>query len=735
MPSPGSHTALRELAEAAGVAAAYTAAGSTHRPPDATLRAVLTALGHRCADERAARLALRQLRRRSWTRQIDPVVVVWRATDGDGRRRHAADDPARVTVSASVEGSPRLRLTLEDGAHRAVSDVRWGGRIDHHEGARRRGSVALPDDLPLGYHQLDIDDGTANASCTVIVAPERAPSLGAARRWGWMLQLYAVRSSAAWGQGEYRDLGALAAWSARAGADFLLINPVHAAAPDVPIQPSPYSPTSRRYYDPCYLHVPDVDGFAGLPAEEREALTRLLPALQPDSDRIDRDAIWEHKRAALWTLFTRRDAAVQAALDAFRHDGGVSLRRFATFCGIAEQHGTPFEQWPAPLRDPRAAAVSSWARDHDALIAFHCWLQLQCVRQLSGAQDRATAAGMTIGVIHDLAVGVDPGGADVWALPDEFARSMRVGAPPDAFNQQGQDWGQPPPLPGAMRAHGYRTQREILRAALTAGGGLRIDHILGLSRLFWIPHDTGPADGTYVRYPADEQFALLTLEAHRAGAPVIGEDLGTVDDRIRRLMRRRRVAGSAVVYFEIDGANPRPAARYRRNALASVTTHDLPTATGWWDGSALDVRASLGLLTQPVEDAAAEVTREQEALEALLIAGGFLGRRGATVRDRVLAMYRFLAATQSRLIAVALWDAVGDPRQPNVPGTVDAYPNWRLPLAVPTPGGPRPVTVEELVDLAPVRQIIDVVHPRTGRPVDGVTRAPAGQAYGNRQES
>ncbi|MBW3603318.1 MAG: 4-alpha-glucanotransferase [Actinobacteria bacterium] len=734
MPRSNHRTALRELADAAGVAVAYTASGSTHRPPDATLQAVLTALGHSCADERAARLALRQLRRRPWTRQIDPVVVVRRATDDGARRQHTPVHPARVTVSAGVGVTPRLRLTLEDATHRPVSEVRWGGRIDRPDGARRRGSIALPNDLPLGYHQLDIDDGIAQATCTVIVAPERAPSLGAARRWGWMLQLYAVRSSASWGQGEYRDLGVLATWSAEQGADFLLINPVHAVAPDLPIQPSPYSPTSRRFYDPCYLHVPDIDGFAGLSAEELAALTRLPPALQPDSDRIDRDAIWEHKRAALWTLFADRDATGQAALDAFRHDGGVSLWRFATFCGIAEHHGTPFHQWPAALRDPRAAAVASWARDHDQLIAFHCWLQLQCVRQLSGAQHRATAAGMTIGVIHDLAVGVEPGGADVWALPDEFARSMRVGAPPDAFNQQGQEWGQPPPLPGAMRAHGYRTQREILRAALTVGGGLRIDHILGLSRLFWIPHDAGPADGTYVRYPADEQFAVLALEAHRAGAPVIGEDLGTVDDRIRRLMRRRRVAGSAVVYFEMDGAHPRPAARYRRNALASVTTHDLPTATGWWDGSAFDVRTRLGLLMQPVEDATAEVTREREAMEALLVGAGFLDPDGATVRDRVLAMYRLLSATCSRLVAVALWDAVGDPRQPNVPGTVDAYPNWRLPLAAPTPAGPRPVTVEQLDGLAPVRQMVDVVHPRAGTRADDIARAPAGQAYGNRQE-
>jgi 4-alpha-glucanotransferase len=388
-----------------------------------------------------------------------------------------------------------------------------------------------------------------------------------------------------------------------------------------------------------------------------------------------------------------------------------------TFCALAEQHGVPFTMWPSALRDPRTDAVVAWTDEHEDVVGFHAWLQLLCDDQLRDAQARARHAGMDIGIVHDLAVGVTAGGADVWALPDEFARSMRVGAPPDAFNQLGQDWGQPPPLPGAMRATGYRTQREVLSASLAVGGGLRIDHILGFSRLFWIPRDGGPADGTYVHYPADELFAVLTLEAHRAGAVVIGEDLGTVDDRVRAQLRRRGVAGSAVLWFELDDTTAhgrRDAARYPRSALASVTTHDLPTATGWWDGSALRLRDELGLLTEPVADAQRRQADDHAAMLALLRAHGALTEDATDVRARVVALYRFLMSTPSALVAVALWDGVGDARQPNVPGTVDAYPNWRLPLSVPGTSGPVPLTLESLTHGAWVDDVVAAIRRTRG---------------------
>lgn len=707
MASPDQQSSvLRRLARAAGVADTYVASGAVHRPPDSTLRTVLTALGHACDDEATAARSLRTLRRRAWTRPVEPVAVVWRGDDAGVRANR------EVTMSAPVDVEPELTLTLEDGTRRAVAAPVWGGIGDTARGRRRRGVLELPHDLPLGYHHLTVATTHDAGVCTVIVAPDRAPSVTVGRRWGWMLQAYAVRSVASWGQGEFADLAQLASWAADDGADFLLINPVHAAAPVLPREPSPYSPTSRRFADPCYLRVTDVVGYDALDADTRRDWEDLPPVLAADAERIDRDAVWRTKRAVLWLLYERRSEDQRRELAAIRDDRGATLQRFATFCALAEAHGVPFTSWPEPLRDPRSDAVAAWADEHDDLVGFHAWLQLLCVRQLRDAQDRARAAGMDIGVVHDLAVGVAPGGADVWSLPDEFARSMRVGAPPDAFNQQGQDWGQPPPLPGAMRATGYRTQREVLSASLQVGGGLRIDHILGFSRLFWIPPGAGPVEGTYVSYPADELFAVLVLEAHRAQAIVIGEDLGTVDDRIRGLLRRRGVAGSAVLWFELDDTTPhgrRDAARYPRSALASVTTHDLPTATGWWDGSALRIREDLGLLTEPPADAQQRLADDQASMLALLRAHGDLAEGVTDVRARVVAMHRFLASTPSALVAATLWDGVGDRRQPNVPGTVDQYPNWRLPLATPGPEGPTPLTLESLERGTVVDDVVAVI--------------------------
>jgi len=688
---------LTRLARAAGVAVQYEASGVTITPPDDTVRDVLDALGHPCADEQAAAASLRALRLRPWTRPVDPVAVQW---TGD-------PEPATVTISAPPTTAPELALTLEDGSVRELPAPRWGGYAALNDGARRRGSVALPADLPLGYHELTVATAEEVGRCTVIVAPQACPQPGPDPGWGWMVQTYALRSRPSWGQGEFRDLGELASWSAGHGASFVLSNPVHAPAPTLPQQPSPYSPASRRFYNPSYLHIPDVPGFVGLPASERAALLDLPPALRPEAPRIDRDEIWTTKRAALQTLFDRLDGAGRARLAAYRRDRGTALERFATFCALAEVHHVPFWEWPPGLRDPRNPDVGRWTQAHADHVDLHSWLQLLCEDQLTAAQDHARAAGMAIGVIHDLAVGVDAAGADVWSLPDEITRRMSVGAPPDAFNQQGQNWGQAPLLPDPLRANGYRTLRELLRAALRAGGGVRIDHILGLSRLYWIPRDRPATEGTYVQYPADEQFAVLALEAHRADAIVVGEDLGTVDDRIRHLMHRRGVAKSAVLFFEHTREGDRlPAAQYPRTALASVTTHDLPTAVGFWEGSALEVRAELGLLTGTREAERRRLAHEQESLLRLLIAHGCLDDARAGSWDRTVAMHRFLAGTPTLLVAATLWDAIGDPRQPNMPGTTDEYPNWRLPLVQPGAGGSRPFLLEDLDRSARIRDTI-----------------------------
>ncbi|HSK95298.1 MAG TPA: 4-alpha-glucanotransferase, partial [Euzebyales bacterium] len=327
---------LARLARAAGVAVRYEASGIVMTPPDATVRVILTELGHPCDDEAAAASSLRALRRAPWVRPVDPVAVQWAD----------APAPATVTISAPAGEDPEITLTLEDGATQPLRAPLWGGRQALADGgARRRGTVTLPTGLPMGYHDLAVAAGGEVGHCTVIAAPASCPLPD--RGWGWMVQTYAVRSSRSWGQGEFSDLGTLAAWSAGRGAAFVLSNPVHAPAPTLPQQPSPYSPTSRRFYNPCYLHVPDVPGFAALDAERRAALLDLPAALRPDGPRIDRDAIWTTKRAALRELFDALDPAGHERLAAYRRERGTSLERFTLFCALAEAHGLPFDDWPA----------------------------------------------------------------------------------------------------------------------------------------------------------------------------------------------------------------------------------------------------------------------------------------------------------------------------------------------------------------------------------------------------
>ena len=335
-------------------------------------------------------------------------------------------------------------------------------------------------------------------------------------------------------------------------------------------------------------------------------------------------------------------------------------------------------------------------------VAFHAWVQEQCAAQLAAVRNTAHAAGMSVGVLHDLAVGVDPEGADAWALADVLASGVTVGAPPDPFSPRGQDWGLPPWRPDRLAATGYAAYADMLRAVLAHSDGLRIDHVAGLWRLWWVPPGEGPDRGTYVRYDAEAMLAVLTLEAHRADAIVVGEDLGTVEPEVTSGLAERQMLGCAVSWFarEDEGSGPLlPPAAWPERSAATISTHDLPTAAGFLRGAHVTARADLGLLDDvPAERARA--TAERAELLALLRTHGFLTTADPSEREIVAAMHRLLAATPSRLKLVAPYDVLGEERQPNLPGTVDEYPNWRLPL---------PVTLEELLSDPRVAEVIRIM--------------------------
>ena len=518
-------------------------------------------------------------------------------------------------------------------------------------------------------------------------AGRELPRVPARRSWGFTVQLYSVRSRASWGHGDLSDLADLAAWSARAlGAGFVLVNPLHAAEPLPPVSPSPYLPMSRRFISPLYLRIENIPEYGRLPAADRGRIERLaapLRARNTSSELIDRDAVWAAKRSALEIirqvpLTGRRLASFQRYC---RHEGG-DLGDWAAWCALAELHGPDWRKWPESARDPRSAAAMAAGGGLGAQPAFHSWLQWLLDEQLAAAQRAALAAGMDTGIIHDLAVGVHPAGADAWAHQDLLVSGLSVGAPPDEFNQRGQDWTQPPWHPRRLAAAGYRPLASLFGAAFRHAGGLRVDHVMGLARLWCVPAGMPPDCGAYLRFDHRASVAALAGEAGRAGGLAIGEDLGTVEAWYRSYLADNRILGTSLLWFarEADGTPLRPQ-HWRRACMATVGTHDLPPVSGFLTGEQVTVRARLGLLKVPedAERASAKLTlsrwRDTLAQEGLIGAGSHPGTADFTV-----ALYAYLARTPAVLVGVSLADAVGDCRTQNIPGTSDEYPNWRIPL-------------------------------------------------------
>ncbi|WP_341729995.1 4-alpha-glucanotransferase [Brooklawnia sp.] len=699
-------SSLQILAEKLGIATDFWDWKGRHTQiPQHTIIAVMAAMGVDAATEESAAAAVVELELKPWRRGLSSVVVV---TEGD---------QAHVEAHV-VHGHPaQIRLRLEDG------EVRYLGQRHHMVEPREvdgtligEASFAIPSDLPTGYHRLELLSDDRQTESTLIVTPRflgLPERLGDRRLWGYAAQLYSVRSSSSWGIGDLLDLSDLAVWTAtQQFSQYVLINPLHAAQPVPPMDVSPYLPSSRLFINPMYLRPEAVPEYALLSQQDRDAVSGLHEKLDDElagESLLDRDTSWSLKREALRVIYCAGlRPARQMAFDDFKRRQGRRLRDFAVWCVLCELYGNDWRQWDDDLQRPSSPRVSKLHNDYLDEITFNEWLQWVSWNQLSDAQQAAQDAGMSVGIVTDLAVGVSGASADTWMMRDIYAKGINVGAPPDGYNQMGQDWGQPPWRPDRLADTAYGPFRSMLQTALGHAGGVRIDHILGMFRLWWIPEGGSPREGTYVRYDHDALIGIIMLEAQRAGAFVVGEDLGTVEPWARAYLAERGILGTSVLWFENDNGRPATPDHWREYAMASVVTHDLPPTAGYLANEHVRLRHELGLLTESYEEEEAAAECEQDAwMRRLDERGLFTDDVDDDVEAKVLALYRYLTLTDSRVLNVALVDAVGDYRIQNQPGTWKQYPNWQIPLSG-TDG--RPLTLEDLYQMERPMRLASVLN-------------------------
>ena len=688
---PLSDPTLGALADAYGISTEFWDWKGRHtQVGDATVVGILAGMGVDAGTPESASRALADAGLRRWRRALPHCTVVRAGRGGHVDVHVPAGTPAEVSVRLEDGGTRGLRQLDNQVADRDVDGVFTG-----------EATFEIPADLPLGYHRLHLIGAGWTAEATLVVTPDTLPlptAMGSRRIWGYATQLYSVRSAHSWGIGDLSDLADLATWSGTQHfAGYVLVNPLHAAEPMAPLEPSPYLPTSRRYVNPIYIRPEAIPEYALMTAYKRKRIASIKEGLTKqlgNSKRIERDPVWDAKLEALRIIhgLGLSEVRLMAKENFVRHEGRA-LTQFATWCVLANTFGLDWRTWPVEYQRPSSPEVAEFAAGHAGDIDFYVWLQWIADQQLRDAQSAAKDAGMRVGIVNDLAVGVSKESAEAWTLGDAFASGVGVGAPPDHYNQLGQDWGQAPWRPDRLEELSYQPFRTMVAGILRHAGGVRIDHIMGLFRLWWIPQGMPPTHGAYVRYNHEAMVGILVLEAMRAGALIVGEDLGTVEPWVRDYLRERGLLGTSVAWFETDGDFPLAPEHYRAACMASVTTHDMPPTAGYLRCDHIRLQHSLGMLTESLDEELNFAHHQFDTWRRVLVERGFLASVDAGVEEQVLAMHRYIAASPSRVLCAALTDAVGDRLTQNQPGTIDEYPNWRVPLSGPDE---EPMTLEEV---------------------------------------
>jgi 4-alpha-glucanotransferase len=717
-------TVIERLARLRGIGDAYhDYRGELRHFSLETKRSLLRAMGCDVDDPAALALELSQLEMARWRKLLPPVAAARHARIG-----------MDINVTAREFGSTLVwSVRLEDGSRRdgatSTADCPeiWRGEVEGSWITRRR--LELPIDLPTGYHELDakIAGGSADR-CLLIISPPRcyapAPIVAGRRLWGMAVQLYTLRSRDNWGMGDFNDLRSLIRWLAPHGAGFIGLNPLHALAPADPERSSPYSASSRHFLNVLYIAVPLVPEFQDCAAARDRmadpAMVQRLGELR-GRDLVDYRGVAELKfdiLALLYRDFCDRHLAFGTGrardFRAFVAAGGDLLQTHARFDALDRYFratlGTAsgWLSWPEEFRDVNGGAAARFAAAHPGEVEFHAYLQWLAHEQLRGAQALARELGMPIGLYGDYAVGANPSGSETWADQESYRLGAEIGAPPDPLALKGQGWGIPPQDPSVMlaqRLHGFAT---LIRNNMRYYGALRLDHVMSLFRLWWVAAGFSPTDGAYVHYPLQQLLTVLSLESARSACLVVGEDLGVVPDEIRRAMPECGLYHYKVLLFEkLDGRFRRPD-EYVRHALATVTTHDMPTLRSYWEGRDIELRRRLNLY--PSAEVESDVIREHDRDRELLL--GALGSQGlkpaqpATpydgfTADLAHALHLYLARSATTLVALQIEDLLGEILPVNVPGTDREYPNWQRKVSA---------EIEELAARADLSAYFDEIH-------------------------
>lgn len=715
---------LRLLADRVGIAADYyDIAGTFHVTIDETRRAILAAMGFRSSSRTELVEELTAWDDRPWVRGCDPVRVVRLGQDAVTWSLHiccgTAED-ALVRVHWLIQSeSGEICYEREEGPGLTIEESRViGGR------RYVRATFGLPSQLPLGYYEAKahVRGGTSDEEATfrLIVAPDRCHIPDrfhkGVRLWGLGLQLYSLRSQCNWGIGDFRDLAAVVEWAGRRlGASMIGLNPLHALKNSRPYHISPYSPNSRLFLNELYIDVEGVEECLTAP-EAKQRLADPSFRAQLDAARrselVDYDAVACAKRTLLeicYGAFLKENfegmepdlqpkTARGSAFHAYVRQEGEPLLQYALFQALEEDQravsgAAIWADWAVRYRTPTSDAIQEFQRRHMQRVRFFMFLQWLAAEQLGALVKTTGEVGMPVGFYHDLALGSDRYGADGWRFQEVLALEADCGAPPDAFAPEGQNWGFPPTDPIRLRASGYQYFIELLRKNLRYGGAIRVDHVMALFRLFWIPRGLPASKGTYVHYPADDLLAILALESLRARTMVIGEDLGTVPDWVRERLGKAGVLSYRVFYFErTETGDLKPPHSYPAQSLAVVTTHDLPTLSGYWEACDIATRVDLGLT--PTEEARLAALAERRldkgrwlaALKSERLWPADAPDDPASIPvmtwELAEAIHQFLARTPAWLVLANVEDVTATRAQTNLPGTLDQHPNWRRKLNV-----------------------------------------------------